>query len=190
MRLLLSTDARARAHAGVRGVFLASAALAAALLGAAPDAARAVEPLQQHDVVLLQSGQIIEQRVEGGADAMAAYMKRLGDAATEAMRANPQQIPTAGFIVVAVRPAGQTHAWFDFKPALGEQATSALTHVVETVQPAAVKSGDVVFALRVSIWGAKPPAAYAPAPQEWRDAAKKAGHKLEIDALVDQLWPR
>jgi hypothetical protein len=190
MRLLLTTDARARAPAGARGVFLASAALAAALLCAAPDAARAVEPLQQHDVVLLQSGQIIEQRVEGGADAMAAYMKRLGDAATEAMRANPQQIPTAGFIVVAVRPAGQTHAWFDFKPALGEQAAAALTHVVETVQPAAVKSGDVVFALRVSIWGAKPPAAYAPAPQEWRDAAKKAGHKLEIDALVDQLWPR
>jgi hypothetical protein len=188
MHLPPSSDVRPRALA--RGALLAATVLTGALLCATPETARAVEPLQQHDVVLLQSGQIIEQRVDGGADAMAAYVKRLGDAATEAMRATPQQIPTAGFIVVAVRPAGQTHVWFDFKPALGDQATAALAHVVETVPPATVKSGDVVFALRVSIWGAKPPAAYAPAPQEWRDAAKKAGHKLEIDALVDQLWPR
>jgi hypothetical protein len=141
-------------------------------------------------VVLLQSGPIIDERVDGGADAMAAYVKRLGAAATEAMRANPQQLPTAGFIVVAVRPDNKTHAWFDFKPALAGPTTAALAHVVETVPPVSVKSGDVVFALRVSIWSAKPPTAYAPAPQEWRDAAKKAGRKLEIDALVDEVWPR
>jgi hypothetical protein len=189
MRLPFLSAVRARRRASPRGAFLAASALAA-LLFAAPGPAHAVEPLIQHDVVLLQSGQIIEQRVEGGADAMAAYVKRLGEAATEAVRATPRQIPTAGFIVVAARPAIKTHAWFDFKPPLSEQATAALTHVVETVPPPVVNSGNIVFALRVSIWGAKPPAAYASAPQEWRDAAKKAGHKLEIDALVDELWPR
>jgi hypothetical protein len=150
----------------------------------------AIEPLVQHDVVLLQAGSIIEQRVEGGASAMGDYVHRLGEAATEAVRANPQQIPSAGFIVVAARPGGKTHAWFDFKPPLASKTTEALTRVVETVPPAPVKSGDLVFALRVSIWSEKPPAAYAPSPQEWRDAAKQAGHKLEIEALVDQLWPR
>jgi hypothetical protein len=168
---------------------LAACVLAAVLAGS-PVTAQAVEPLVQHDVVLLQAGSIIEQRVEGGANAMADYMRRLGDAATEAVRANPQQIPSAGFIVVAARPGGKTHAWFDFKPALAAKTIDALTHVVETVPPAPVKSGDVVFALRVSVWSAKPPSSYAPSPQEWRDAAKQAGHKLEIEALVDQLWPR
>jgi len=152
--------------------------------------AHAVEPLEQHDIVLLQPGTLIEKRVDGGADAMADYLKRLGEAATTAMRDNPQQIPSAGFIVVALRPEGKAHAWFDFKPSLSDKTTAALTHAVENVPPTPVKSGDVVFALRVSVWGAKPPSAYAPAPQEWKDAAKQAGHKLDVDALVDQLWPR
>ena len=164
--------------------------VAAALALAAAHAAFAVEPLRQHDVVLLQKGDLIAQRLDGGTDAMAAYLKTLGTAVTDAMRANPQQIPSAGFIVVALRPEGKTHAWFDFKPSLSEKTTAALSHAVESVPPTPVKSGDVVFALRVSIWGAKPPTAYAPAPQEWKDAAKQAGHKLDVDALVDQLWPR
>ncbi|MET0383699.1 MAG: hypothetical protein ABW032_09795 [Burkholderiaceae bacterium] len=155
-----------------------------------PHAALAVEPLQQHDVVLLQPGTVIEQRVDGGADALADYVKRLGDGAGDAMRANPQQIPSAGFIVVAVRPGNRAHAWFDFKPMLSEKTTAALTQVVSTVAPVPVRSGDLVFALRVSLWGAKPPTKYLPVPPEWRDAGRQAGHKLDLDALVDQLWPR
>jgi hypothetical protein len=48
--------------------------LAAALALTAAASAHAVEPLRQHDVVLLQPGTLIEQRVAGGADAMAAYL--------------------------------------------------------------------------------------------------------------------
>jgi hypothetical protein len=168
---------------------LQRALLSTALLVASVSAC-AVEPLRQHDVVLLQKGAVIEQRVDGGADALAAWLKQLGVAATETMRANPQQIPSAGFIVVALRPGGQTHTWFDFKPALSEATTTALARAVEALPAAPVKSGDVVFALRVSIWSDKPPAAYAPSPQAWRDAAQAAGHPLDIDALVDQVWPR
>lgn len=170
----------------------ATAFAAALVLGAValPTGALAVEPLHQFDVVLLQPGAVIDQRVDGGADAMADYLKRLGDGAAEAVRANPQQIPSSGFIVVAVRPGGQAHAWFDFKPALADKTVEALTHVVETVTPTPVKSGDIVFALRVALWSDKPPEKYAPAPQAWRDAAKQAGHKIDLDALVDQTWPR
>jgi hypothetical protein len=164
--------------------------LAAAILLAAATAAQAIEPLHQHDVVLLQPGVIIEQRIAGGADAMAAYLKTLGAAATQAMRANPQQIPSAGFIVVAVRPGNRTHTWFDFKPALAAPTMAALTHAVESTPTMHVKSGEIIFALRVSVWSDKPPAAYAPAPQEWKDAAKAAGKKPDVDTLVDMLWPR
>jgi len=90
----------------------------AAFVLAAASSAHAVQPLLQHDVVLLEKGEVIEQRVDGGSDAMAAYLKTLGQSLTDAMRARPSQLPTAGFIVVAVRPEGRTHTWFDFKPAL------------------------------------------------------------------------
>jgi hypothetical protein len=163
--------------------------LAAALALIAASAAHAVPPLVQHDVVLLQKGEIIEQRVDGGADAMAAYVKTLGEAETEAMRANPAQIPSAGFIVVALRPGNQTRTWFDFKPALADATMAALRHVVESTPTMPVKSGEIVFALRVSIWSLNPPKAYAPAPQEWKDAAKGMARKPDVDTLVDAVWP-
>ena len=163
--------------------------LCAALALAALSSAHAVEPLVQHDVVLLQKGEIIEQRVEGGADAMSAYLKALGAAETGTMRANPAQIPTAGFIVVAVRPDNRTRTWFDFKPALAEATMAALRHTVETTPTMPVKSGEIVFALRVSVWSDKPPKAYAPAPQEWKDAAKGMSPKPDVDTLVDMVWP-
>ena len=164
-------------------------ALAATLALAAAAAAHAVQPLVQHDVVLLQKGEIIEQRVTGGADAMAAYLKTLGDAETETMRANPSQIPSAGFIVVAVRPGSQTRTWFDFKPALADATMAALRHTVETTPTMPVRSGEIVFALRVSVWSDKPPTAYAPAPQEWKDATKGMKPKPDVDTLVDMVWP-
>jgi hypothetical protein len=163
--------------------------LAAALALASAPAAQAVQPLVQHDVVLLQRGEIIEQRVSGGADAMAAYLKTLGAAETETMRANPAQIPSAGFIVVAVRPGNQTRTWFDFKPALADATMAALRHTVETTPTMPVKSGQIVFALRVSVWSDRPPKAYAPAPQEWRDATRGMKPKPDVDTLVDMVWP-
>ena len=164
-------------------------ALGAALALAAASAAHAVEPLVQHDVVLLQKGEIIEQRVAGGSDAMAAYLKTLGQAEAEAMRARPSQIPSAGFIVVAVRPDNQTRTWFDFKPALAEATMDALRHAVETTPAMTVTSGEIIFALRVSVWSDKLPNAYAPAPQEWRDASKGMTPKPDVDTLVDMVWP-
>ena len=166
------------------------ARLLAATLGlTTAAAAQAVQPLVQHDVVLLQKGEIIQQRVEGGADAMAAYLKTLGEAETETMRANTAQIPTAGFIVVAVRPGNQTRTWFDFKPALAEATMAALRHTVETTPTMPIKSGEIIFALRVSVWSLNPPKAYAPAPQEWKDAARGLAKKPDVDTLVDMVWP-
>ena len=150
--------------------FSAIPALAAALSLSAAPAAHAIEPLVQHDVVLLQKGEIIEQRVDGGADAMAAYLKTLGQAETETMRANPAQIPSAGFIVVAVRPGNRTRTWFDFKPSLADATMDALRRTVETTPTMVVTSGQIIFALRDATRGMKP--------------------KPDVDTLVDMLWPR
>jgi len=91
---------------------------------------------------------------------------------------------------VAVRPGNQTRTWFDFKPPLAEATMAALRHTVETTPTMPVKSGEIVFALRVSLWSVNPPRAYAPAPQEWRDATQGMKPKPDIDTLVDMLWPR
>src|ERR1700743_4024562 len=106
------------------------------------------------------------------------------------MRAQPTQIPSAGFIVVAVRPGNQRATWFDFKPALADATMAALTHTVETTPTMSVKSGQIVFALRVSVWSDKPPTAYAPAPQAWKDATKGMKPKPDVDTLVDMVWAR
>jgi len=163
--------------------------LLAATLALAAGSAQAVQPLRQHDIVLLQKGEIIQQRVDGGAEAMGAYLKRLGSAEIETMRAHPSQIPSSGFIVVAVRPGNQTHVWFDFKPALTDATMAALAHTVETTQAMPVKSGQIIFALRVSIWSDKPPQAVAPAPQAWKDASEGMTPKPDVDTLVDKVWP-
>ena len=73
------------------------AALATPLL-ALPHPAGAVEPLTQHDVVLLQPGPVLERRVE--ATALAAWLGTVGAAAAAAVRDHPAQVPTAGFIAL------------------------------------------------------------------------------------------
>ena len=162
----------------------------AAFALAAASSVHAVQPLLQHDVVLLEKGEVIEQRVDGGSDAMAAYLKTLGQALADAMRAHPSQLPAAGFVVVAVRSEGRTRTWFDFKPALAEATAAALAQAVEATPPMKVRSREIVFALRVSLWSDKPPKAYAPAPQEWKDATQGMHPKPDIDTLVDMVWPR
>ena len=167
---------------------LRTAALLA--IGTMQPQAGAVEPLRQFDVVLLQPGDLIEQRVDGGADALAAYVRRLGDAATRAVESHPAQIPSAGFIVVAARPDGRVHTWLDFKPTLLPETAQDLDRSVQASAPLPVKSGEIVFALRVGLWGSREPVNHAPAPQEWRDAAAKEGRKLDVESLVDRVWPR
>jgi hypothetical protein len=61
---------------------------------------------------------------------------------------------------------------------------------VEATPPMKVRSREIVFALRVSLWSDKPPKAYAPAPQEWKDATQGMHPKPDIDTLVDMVWPR
>jgi hypothetical protein len=89
-----------------------------------------------------------------------------------------------------VRPGRQTHAWFDFKPALADATRAALAQAVADTPAMTVRNGEIVFALRVSVWSDKPPKAYAPAPQEWKDASRDMHPKPDIDTLVDKVWPR
>jgi hypothetical protein len=174
------------APAQCRRRHLLTAALASPLLALAPPA-RAVEPLTQHDVVLLQPGPVLERRVN--ADALAAWVRTVGAAATASMREHPAQLPTAGFIALVVKPGGRLRTWYDFRPPLAAETETALTQALAALPVIAVTDGPVVIGLRVSVWGAREPATHAPAPAAWRDAAKRAGHALPLDELIEAVWP-
>jgi hypothetical protein len=186
----MSPTARPRRHAAAPFPRRLARAVALATLGGAATTAGAVEPLRQLDVVLLEPGAVIEQRVDGGADGLADYIGRLGAAAADTMRAHPRQLPDAGFIVVAARPGGQARTWFDFAVPLQPETAAALAEAIEAVRPTPVSRDEIVFALKVSLWGGRPDAKVAPVPPEWREAGRQAGRRLGVDELVDRLWPR
>lgn len=160
--------------------------LAVALALAARPAA-AVEPLTQHDVVLLQPGNVLSRRVDDGA--LAAWLEKIGAAAAATIKAHPSQLPTAGFIALAVKPGGRMKAWYDFHPPLAPATTLALDQSFAAVPVVPVREGPVVVGLRVSVWGARAPATHAPAPEEWRAVARQAGHPLPLDDLIQAVWP-
>jgi hypothetical protein len=64
--------------------------------------------------------------------------------------------------------------------------------VVQNIDPLAaphVQDGLVVFALKASFGGGRPPTRVAPAPAEWKAAAEAAGgSKLDVEALIDRVW--
>ncbi len=149
--------------------------------------AQAVEPLKRLSVVLLQPGEVMEAR-GADSDALATYMKALESAAFDAVKAQPDQVPIGGFLVVALKPGERSNAWLDFRPEIKPALATRLVDSLKAVHPLPVK-GVVVFSIKVSLWGGREPAAMAPAPLEWREGAKRLGERPEVSVLVEKLWP-
>jgi hypothetical protein len=152
-----------------------------------PQIAMAADAITNLGVVLLQHGNVIEQRVQS-VDAFAEYVRKVEDAAAAALQLEFQRKPSGGFIVVAVRPSGRSKAWLDFDPGVPGATQDKLRKSIEAVRPLEVKTGVVVFAVKVSVWGGKPPSRVAPAPSEWKAQAERAGKALEVSELVELVW--
>ena len=164
------------------------AAAACLLLCTAAVFVHAADPFTKHNVVLLQSSALLEDRV-GSVDAMAEYIRAVEAAAKEATLASASRRPAAGFIVIAVRPGPQARVWLDFDaPPPSFEASRALVAKIAAVKPFEVRNGPVVFALKVGLWDAFESKRLAPAPAEWKAATRKAGHQLELDAMIEQVW--
>jgi hypothetical protein len=162
--------------------------LAGALLCAAGAFAHAAEPFAKHNVVLLQSSAVLEERV-ASIDAMAEYIRAVEAAAKDAALASASKRPAAGFIVVALRPGPRAKVWLDFDaPPPSFETSRALVAKIAAVKPFEVRNGPVVFALKVGLWDAFESKRVAPSPAEWKAATRKTGQQLEIDALIEQVW--
>lgn len=152
-----------------------------------PQVVMAADAVTNLGVVLLQHGDVIQQRVQS-VDALAEYVRKVEVAAATALQLEFQRKPAGGFIVVAVRPDGKSKSWLDFEPEMPGATQAALRKSIEKVPPLEVKSGVVVFAIKVSVWGGKSPSRFAPAPSEWKAQAQRAGKTLEVSELVELVW--
>ncbi|MBE7420493.1 MAG: hypothetical protein HS128_22575 [Ideonella sp.] len=157
-------------------------------LGLAALCARRAQAAASFGVVLLQPSSLLEQRV-AGVDALADYIRAVEVAVREVVHANPSARPAAGFIVVAVRPGRHSKAWLDFDTPPAFDISRQLVARIGAVPPLDAHGGPVVFALKVALWGGFESARIAPAPAEWKAATHAAGHALEVDALIDRIWP-
>jgi hypothetical protein len=160
--------------------------LAAALAMAAPFA-YATEPFTNAAILLLQPEEVIQARIKSTSD-LAKYMKDIEAAAGTAMQSVFQRKPVGGFVVVALKPPGRSKAWLDLDSPMPEPTQAALRNAIESVPPPKVQDGIVVFAFKASLWGGRPPTRAAPAPEEWKAEAARHAQKLEVGALVEQVW--
>lgn len=156
------------------------------LLFTAISGARAAEPLVNFNVVLLQPGATLEQRVPS-VDVMAEYIRAVEAAARQAAMASQARQSLGGFIVVAVRPGLQSKVWLDFDALLDLEIRKQIIDRTQAVTPFEARQGPVVFALNVALWGGARTRRVAPAPPEWKKFSQ-GGVPLEVGALAEAAW--
>jgi len=150
--------------------------------------ALASKPYSVKSFMLLQPDSVLQERV-GDVQGLANYVKSLDAAAAAALSRAKKPTPAAGFIVVAVRPNGQSKVWLDLSPALPPAVATQLRTSLERVPPFKARDGVVVFAINTTLWGSAPTERQNPWPAEWKKAMKGAKGAVEVGDLVDRVWP-
>ena len=148
----------------------------------------AEERYHVNSILLMQPEAVFQQRT-GDVAALGNYVDALGTTADVALLQETRQVPASGFIVVAVRPGGFSRVWLDFTPALSTDLAARLQGSLAKVVPMPTKDGVVVFAIKVSFWGAEQTPRRGPTPAEWKKATKGTQGPIEIGALMDRVWP-
>ena len=160
-----------------------------ALLLFAACGASAAEPYRMDGLTLLQPESVLRERVPGGAPAMQACIEAINATAKRIVAGSEPQRPTAGFIVLAVRPGGRSKIWLDFWPPLPSQTEARLLPALEKVAPFDARGGLVIFAIDASLWGAPPTNEKAPRPNEWTRVTRERGAAADAETIVEALWP-
>jgi hypothetical protein len=158
-----------------------------AVLLAAGLSARAADSVKTFGIVLFQPDSVLQERVPS-LDAMIDYIRAVEQAIQSAVSASDKGSPTAGFVVVAVRPGRKSNVWFDFDPPFSPDVRTAVAARARAVLPFLARDGPVVFAIKVGLWGGVEPKRAVPSPAEWKAAAMKAGRPIETGELVEMIW--
>jgi hypothetical protein len=158
-------------------------ALATVLLLGSP--AFAATPYRMENVMLLQPDFVLKERAPS-VESLSQYIKAVQGAAEKALSGEHPH-PAGGYLVLAVRPGGQSMVWLDFKPHLPELIATKLRKAILEVPAFDARGGVVVFALNSSLWEA-PASQSFPNPEEWSAAMEGRSEPMEIGDLVDMVW--
>ena len=146
----------------------------------------AATPYRTESIMLLQPDFVLKERVPS-IDSLSGYIKAVQSSAGHAL-SGTTPTPASGYLVLAVRPGGQSMVWLDFKPALPEPTAAKLRAAILSVPAFEANNGTVVFALNSSLWGGQPASGF-PNPPEWSKAMGGRDEPVEIGDLVDKVWP-
>src|SRR5690349_5073784 len=125
-------------------------ALAGMMLSLASGLAMVAAPYELRSLTLLQPDEVLTARVPS-AQLLAEYVKRV-QAVIAATLADVSPSPSAGQVVLAVRPGAQSKAWLALSPALSPELERSITAAIEAVPPFAANEGVVVFSMDSSFW--------------------------------------
>ncbi|MDR2012515.1 MAG: hypothetical protein LBQ20_05640 [Rhodanobacter sp.] len=143
--------------------------------------------LKTGGVVLLQPDQSLQQKGFVVSD-LANYIRQVQAASISAVQ--PSQLPpSSGFVVVAVRAGGKSNAWLDISPSLPPELEQAFIQGLRQIPPFHVSNGTVLFGIQVMVNGAAPPTKKIPNPAAWQKAAATLKNPIEVENLVQVLWP-
>jgi len=136
-------------------------------------AAFAATPYRTEGMVLLQPEFVLKERVTS-IESLAGYVKAVQSSAGEAL-SDTTPTPASGYLVLAVRPGGQSMVWLDFNPALPEPVAARLRTAILAVPAFEARNGVVAKGF--------------PDPPEWSKAMEGRDEPMEIGDLVDKVWP-
>jgi hypothetical protein len=128
--------------------------------------------------------------------ALGEYTKKLNETVGSFLDLSGEKRPALASIVIAISPDEETRAWvFGFGGILDEQKTAKLTSLLEAVRPPSVFWSPVAFSVHLTLWDAPTPKtedpAVGPFPDDWKEAAKAAGHSIRIpDDLPGTIWKK
>ena len=143
--------------------------------------------VEKGPIVLLQPDVSLQEKrpnVAAVSDYIKAAQQRFADTlAPESLQ------KTSGFIVFAVRKGRLSNAWLDFTPALPPRTEAKVLSSIKAVPPFDVATGTMVFAVQASVGGAALPTSRMPFPKEWQAATEGSEEPIEVEALVQRVWP-
>jgi len=147
------------------------------------------------NLVLYQPNDVLAERLPGGPDALAAYIKQLQGVLTEFFQT--AKFPETLHTIVAVRPDFRVRVWFLSSTRPGNaEALTPLRQKLEAIKPVEVQGGPVAFVISGSIAGGdgKNPKAkknyQPPVPREWMEAGKDLAPPVLVpDGYLDVVWP-
>ncbi|MFO0121971.1 MAG: hypothetical protein ACK520_05835 [Inhella sp.] len=160
-----------------------------ALAGACAASALQAAEVTRQEVLLLQPDAELRERVPS-VDAYGDYVNTLRAAWFDTIQAHALPQPSAGFLVLGVRPGQQSRLWLDFRPPLPDALATALRQRTARALPPAVRFGPVLLTLKLSLDGAPWPTQASPEPASWRAAVAIAGEAIDVSDLVQAVWDR